>query len=75
MIACTAPFPCGTGLGNRLIDGTRARLYCRDHGVPMVASRWWRPALGQRLRGRLSPERFAGQLGRWIRARPDRLQT
>ena len=62
MIACTAPFPCGTGLGNRLIDGPRARVDRRDHGVPTVASRWWRPALGHRLRGRLSPERFAGQI-------------
>ena len=51
MIACTAPFLCGTGLGNRLIDGTRARLYCRDHGVPMVAAGPGSEAEGQAVAG------------------------
>ena len=61
-IACTAHFPRGTGLGNRLFYWARARLFCREHGLPMVAPRWWRPALGHLLRGTVSPERFAGQI-------------
>jgi hypothetical protein len=61
-IACTAHFPRGTGLGNRLFYWARARVFCRQHGLPMVAPRWWRPALGHLLRGTVSPERFAGQI-------------
>ena len=61
-IACTAHFPRGTGLGNRLFYWARARVFCREHGLPMVAPRWWRPALGHLLRGTVSPERFAGQI-------------
>ena len=44
-IACLAPFPRGTGLGNRLFHWARVRVFCREHGLPMVAPRWWRPAL------------------------------
>ena len=62
LIACTAQFPRGTGLGNRLFHWARARVFCRDHGLPMVAPRWWRPALGHLLRGTVAPERFAGQI-------------
>ena len=61
-IACLAPFPRGTGLGNRLFHWARVRVFCREHGLPMVAPRWWRPALGHLLRGTVSPERFAGQI-------------
>ena len=61
-IACAAHFPRGTGLGNRLFYWARARLFCLEHGLPMVAPRWWRPALGHLLRGTVSPERFAGQI-------------
>ena len=61
-IACTAHFPRGTGLGNRLFYWARARVFCRQHGLQMVAPRWWRPALGDLLRGTVSPERFAGQI-------------
>ena len=38
-IACTAHFPRGTGLGNRLFYWARARVFCREHGLPMVGPR------------------------------------
>jgi hypothetical protein len=61
-IAVSAHFPRGTGLGNRLFHRARARVFCQEQGLPLVAPRWRRPALGHLLRGTVSPERFAGQI-------------
>ena len=61
-IAVSTRFPRGTGLGNRLFLWARARVFCQEQGLPLVAPRWWRPALGHLLRGTVSPERFAGQI-------------
>jgi len=56
------PYFMRTGLGNRLFQWAHCRVYCDRQDVPMVAPRWWRPALGHLVRGTVGPERFFSQI-------------
>lgn len=62
MKMCRTRFGRGYGFGNRLFPWARCALYSHLQGIPMVTPVWFRPAMGQLLRGGISYDSYLRQI-------------
>ena len=52
----------GMGLGNRLFQWGRCRVFCYKHGLQMIAPIWMRPSLGHLIRNTVNLDQYLHQI-------------